>query len=51
MEACCEAGVVNYYLKTRSLRNNINDKNYPFAQAVDTSCKLIINKIKELHLA
>jgi hypothetical protein len=51
MEACCEAGVVNYFLKTRSLRNNINDKSYPFAQAVDTSCKLIINKIKELHLA
>ena len=49
MEAASEAGVANFFLKTRLSSSN-SDPNSLFVKAVDETCEKIIAKLQELHL-
>jgi hypothetical protein len=47
MECTCEAGVANFFLRTR-LSTSTQDKNSDFIKSVDDTCKKIIYKLEEL---
>ena len=49
MEAASEAGMANFFLKTRLSSSN-SDPNSLFVKAVDESCEKIIAKLQELQL-
>ena len=49
MEAASEAGVANFFLKTR-LSTTSNDPNSMFVKTVDETCEKIISKLQELQL-
>ena len=49
MEAASEAGVANFFLKTR-LSTTSNDPNSIFVKTVDETCEKIISKLQELQL-
>ena len=49
MEAASEAGVANFFLKTR-LSTTSNNPNSMFVKAVDETCEKIISKLQELQL-
>ena len=43
-----EAGVANYFLKTRLHQNSSNDKDAMFQKAVEHACQKIIKRLEEL---
>ena len=49
MEAASEAGIANFFLKTR-LSSTTNDPNSLFVKAVDETCEKIISKLQEMQL-
>lgn len=49
MEAASEAGVANFFLKTR-LSSTKTDPNSLFVKSVDESCEKIIEKLQEMQL-
>ena len=49
MEAASEAGMANFFLKTRLSSSN-SDPNSLFVKVVDESCEKIIAKLQELQL-
>lgn len=46
MECACEAGIANYFIRTK-MSKNTQDKNYEFIKSIDGVCKQITTKLEE----